>query len=405
MKKIFLITVFALMSGFAFSQATIDNILMNLSNDKVGVAKKLSDEMVVNEPNNAVAWLTRGNVYLKWADLEANRLKESLKKGKNVYVVKTPDAVLIANECFLKSVTIDPQVKAPRGLNDPLMGQILCGGPIYDMGMKAMKAQEWDKAYEYLNLAAKNFKLDKQSSTLATDLGYIYFDLHNIALQMNNRDNAKQMLTEAMNVKAPFANIYINLYLYNKQDGDTTGCAKVVNAAKKNVPEAEIDKAIELELDYLSMSGQTDKLSKVADKAVKKHINNPEVLTLITGYLIDAKEFEKADSVLLAGNEANPNNFAICSQMGYRYLYEATAKYGALMEEATKAKNWDLRKELDEQRKALFEKALDWSSKAYKINGDDMDNNIRLQQIYVALVRVQDIPEELKAKVESYKKN
>ncbi|MBP5709707.1 MAG: hypothetical protein J6W84_01885 [Bacteroidales bacterium] len=399
MKKLFVIIATALVCEFAVAQPScVKDAWMNLQNGKIGPAKKISDECVKTNENSADAWLMHGNVYLRLYDYDQQRLKKDPK-----YVSKNPDAILIANESFLKAITLDAHVQPLQTMYDPIQGQNYCAGPLYDMGQAAKKAGNWEKAYEYLNLAAKNLKLDKATSN-PTDLGLIYLDLAQISLKMDNKENFKKMLNEGVTVKTPVAVIYTTLYYSYKDEGDTTSCAKVVNAAKKNIADAEIDNAFEIELDYLAMTNQTDKMNKVADKAVKKYAKNPAVITMVANYLINSLEFEKADTLLQAGIEASPKDFQLLAMYGYRYLYEATAKYGKLMDDATKAKNWDLRKELDEQRKGVLENALSWCNKAYEINKDDKDNNIRLQQTYVLLLRVQDIPEELKAKVDSYQK-
>ena len=397
MKKLFVIIATALICEFAVAQpACVKDAWMNLQNKKVGPAKKSIDDCVKLNENSADAWLMHGNVYLRLYDYEQTRKKQDPK-----YVPKNPDAILIANESFLKAVTLDPKVAPLQGMYDAIAGQNYCAGPLYEMGISAKKAGNLEKAYEYLNLAAKNLKLDDATKN-PTDLGLIYLDLADIALKMDNKENFKKMLNEGVTVKTPVANIYTLLYYTHKEAGDTTECAKVVNAAKKNIAEQDIDKAFEIELDYLAMTNKTDKMDKVADKAVKKYAKNPTVIAMIANYLINAMEFEKADTLLQAGIEASPKDFQLVAMNGYRYLYEATAKYGKLMDDATKAKNWDLRKELDEQRKGVLENALTWCTKAYEIDGNDMDNNIRLQQTYVLLLRVQDIPADLKAKVDSY---
>ena len=82
-----------------------------------------------------------------------------------------------------------PAWSAPLpGMYDPIAGQNYCAGPLYEMGQAEKKAGNWAKAYDYLNLAAKNLKLDKMTSN-PTDLGLIYLDLADIALKMENKEN------------------------------------------------------------------------------------------------------------------------------------------------------------------------------------------------------------------------
>lgn len=56
---------------------------------------------------------------------------------------------------------------------------------------------------------------------------------------------------------------------------------------------------------------------------------------------------------------------------------------------------------LKEVQKGILQNAHTWSEKAYNLNPNDVNNNVMLQQIKVKLLL--PVPEELKAKVDSYR--
>ena len=406
MKKLLFAAATIIFSMPIFSQSCVQDAWYSLQADQVAQATRTIDECLANNQNSAKVWLMRGNAYLKWYGQVQERLKKKAdyKYKGTAGTIVAKNAILIADSSFLKAITLDPQVQPEPGMFNAIDGQIYCAPALYEMAEKALKAGQLEDAYLYYNLSAKNFKLDKINN-MSNDLGYIYGEAAKIAKQLNDDNRYKQSLQEAINAKAPQANIYWEMYDFNLKQGDTAACGKVVNAAKKNISQDQIVNAYQMELDYLSMINEPEKLGKVADKLVKKYSDNADIISLVSAYLINAMEFEKADSALLAGLATNPDNFSLNSQMGYRYIYEAAESYGKLIDEATKAKNWDKRTELTKERAVVLEKALEYADKAYKINPDDMENNIRLQQIYVQLQRIADIPADLKAKVDSYKKN
>ena len=112
------------------------------------------------------------------------------------------------------------------------------------------------------------------------------------------------------------------------------------------------------------------------------------------------KAYDKAEEILTEALAKDPNNFKLNSQMAYRYFMEVV-DYEDRIEAAKNAKQWGEMNPLREAQKPVLQKAHDWSDKAYKINPDDRQNNIMLQQLKVKLLI--PVPEDLKAKVDSYR--
>jgi tetratricopeptide (TPR) repeat protein len=396
MKKFSLLAAISLlMMVTTIAQPCISDAWMNLQNKQISKAKRVIDACQVGNENNADYWLMKANVYLQRYEEEKSRLEKNPK-----YVIKDTDAIWIANECFYKAVEIDPKVTPKSGLIDPIMGQMLCAGPFYDMGYEAYKKDNWQKAFKYLYAAVRALKLDDKNPSLPRDLGYIYFDLSQIARKLEQPDTYKKMLTEAVAIKTPIPEIYILLYDLYKEEKDTVKCANVIKSAKKHVPANGLIKIYELELEHLTMSGEQEKFIALADKLAEENPENISLLAKLALYMTNNDQFEKAETYLKQGLAIDSSNFELNQQMGYRYFFEAI-KYQNLMDQATNDKDWNKLKELREAEKNILELAHTWVEKAYLINNDDRGNNIMLQQLKVKLLK--EIPEELKEKVDSYK--
>ena len=117
-------------------------------------------------------------------------------------------------------------------------------------------------------------------------------------------------------------------------------------------------------------------------------------------------QYEKAEAVINKGLSIDPNNAELNFQMASRYFFEAIAnqeKQDQLMKskEGSYAERAEKVNELKAAQKTILENAHTWSEKAYNINPNDMNNNVMLQQIKLKLLL--PVPEELKAKVDSYR--
>lgn len=390
-----LATISLLMIGTTIAQPCISDVWMNLQNKQIGKAKKIIDACQEGNEQNADYWLMKANVYLQRYEDESERKEKNPK-----YVIKDTDAIWIANECFYKAVEIDPKVVTKPGLIDPITGQMLCARPFYIIGQEEKKKENWQKSFKYLYAAVRSLKLDSKNPSLPQDLGYIYFDLSQIALKLEQPETYKKMLIEAVAIKTPVPEIYFLLYDIYKEEKDTAKCGDVIKTAKKYVPADRLLTIYELELEYLTMSGEEDKFTALADKLAEQYAESTPLLAKLALYMTNNEQFDKAETYINQGLAIDSSNFDLNQQMGYRYFFEAI-KYQDLMDKATDDRNWDKLRELKEEEKNILELAHTWVEKAYFINGEDRENNIMLQQLKVKLIK--EVPEALKEKVESYK--
>lgn len=397
MKKLFVLALMAIMAiGSAYSQS-LEDVWMNLRNKQIGKARKVMDAVMLDNEQNAQAWLMKGNTYLQVYQQDMDRLAKDAS-----YVSRTPDAIIIANEAFYQAISLDGNVVPMTGMLGPIEGQALCADPVYAMAQKAAESGDVENAIKYYNLAARDFKAAKSN----VNAGIAYYDVAQLYKKTGDVANYKNMLNEVVKLKFPDPAVYLDLYDIYKEEKDTVNCGKILKTALKNVPEdkrADIEAA---ELDYFAMTGQTDKLNSTCDMMATKYEKSAPVLALIANHLVNNGQYEKAESVINKGLAVDPNNAELNFQMASRYFFEALAnqdlqdqtmksKEGSYAERAEKVN------ELKAAQKTILENAHTWSEKAYNINPNDMNNNVMLQQIKLKLLL--PVPDELKAKVDSYR--
>ncbi len=397
MKKIFVLTLIAFMAiGSAFPQ-TIEDVWMNLRNKSVGKARKAIDVVMVGNENNADAWLMKGNTYLQVYQQDAERIAKD-----PTYVSRTPDAIVIANEAFYKAITLDSKIEPRTGMLDPISGQALCAEPIYNMGEKAMNNKDYDNAIKYFELAARDFKLAKQN----TNAAITSYQVATLYKTKGDKDNYAKALKEVVKLGYPGAEPYLDLYDFYKEENDTVNCGKILKTALKSVPADKQADIESYELEYFAMTGQMDKLNSTCDALVEKYATSAPVLAMIANHLVNASEYEKAEGVIKKGLAIDENNANLNFQMASRYFFEAIVnqdQQDALMKskEGSYSERAEKINELKAAQKPMLEAAHEWSEKVYKLNPNDAQNNVMLSQIKAKLLL--PIPEELKAKVDSYR--
>lgn len=397
MKKVFALALVAILAiGSAYSQS-LEDVWMNLRNKQIGKARKVMDQVMAGNEENAQAWLMKGNTYLQVYQQDLDRQAKDPS-----YVSRTPDAIIIANEAFYKAISLDNKIEPMTGMLGPSEGQALCADPIYLLAEDAQKKGDVDNAIKLFDLAARDFKVAKSN----VNAGIAYYQVASLYKAKGDKDNYKKMLKEMVKLNFPDATVYLDLYDLYKEEHDTVNCGKILKTALKVVPadkQADIEAA---ELDYFAMTGQMDKLNSTCDAMSVKYEKSAPVLALIANHLVNNGQYEKAESVINKGLAIDPNSAELNFQMATRYFFEALAnqdlqdqtmksKEGSYMERAEKVN------ELKAAQKTILENAHTWSEKVYSVNPDDPNNNVMLQQIKVKLLL--PVPDELKAKVESYR--
>ncbi|MBO4645947.1 MAG: hypothetical protein J5642_05480 [Bacteroidales bacterium] len=392
MKKLVLFAVLCAMCIGAAAQS-VDDIWMLLQNGKVPEAKKKIDELMPSNQNSPKAWLYRANVYLRIYSRDDERLKKNPS-----YVSKDPDAIYIAYESFYRTLELDPKqetVKSISGLMDPTTGQITCAGPLYNIGIEAYKAKNWEKAEKYLDASAKCYKLAGGGQFLNNS----YYFLAMIGKETKGDEGYINALNKAIEQQSNYANIYVMAYDYYNESKNNEKCAQVLKAAKKHV--AEKEKGIIYALEIGHLLNEPEKDTAAIDKCFKNALTfakDTSASIEIIYHLVNAKAYDKAKIMLDSAYEAHPNSFAINGAYAYNYFMNAN-EYTSLISGVTtdKTKSFDERKALadqyKEEQRQYMEWAHEWAEKTYAIKKDDVTNIRILHQMKVQLHK--EMPAEL----------
>ena len=399
MKKIALFVVLFVFAGsllIAQPACTKDVIYTLVSLKQIPKARKMMEENCFpGNESSADVWLVRGNVFIQLHEYELDRQSDPK------YVVKWPDAIVIANESFYKAMELNKDIKPVTGLMGPKDGQVLSADPINKMALEAMKNENYAEALKLLNLVVRSYKVDPKEYALY--LAYAYTDLATCHKAMGDEANYKKILLDAAKLNAPDPFIYLSIYDIYKQEKDTVKCGEILNQARKIIPDSLALDVKGYELDYLAMIGDTVKLKSAAINLFEQNKKNIEVITMVATHLINNKEYTLAEEMLQTGLTTAPNKFELNQLMGYRFNCEAL-DYVKLKEDKLneKPRKYTEAEAALNKSNEFFRLALPWAEKAYNINNDDRDNNIMLSRIYARLIM--DIPAELNEKVNSYNK-
>jgi tetratricopeptide (TPR) repeat protein len=260
MKKTFLLVILILFAAHLLTaqKDCIQNVVLSLGKKEVIPAKREIDKCFPDYQSNAEIWLARATVYVQYYEYELDRQKKDPK-----YVVKAPDALIIANESFYKSMELKPDIKPSVGLFDPKEGQLITAEPINAMAAAAMENNDYDEAIKLLNIVIRSYRVDPKGNTLF--LAYAYLDMANCYSAKRDEANYKKFLLDAAKLNVPERSIYLQLYNMYEKEKDTVKCGETLAQARKLIPDDLEIKGYEL--GYFAMLGDTINL-RIAAKTI-----------------------------------------------------------------------------------------------------------------------------------------
>jgi len=407
MKKLMLIAMGLMLSTSAFSQSCLDDVWQCLRQNQAPKAKKFLESCMAANPDNAQAWLMKGNVYINLFNMDQKKLNDD-----PAYTPRYPDALEIANEAFVKALQLDPKVQPKTGMLGAKQGQAVMADEFMLKANEAIEAKDNANALKYMALAAKGYELASSPNAAIA-----YFKEALIYRAMNDKANEKEMMLKVIKINPKvFAGAYTEVYYIYKDENDTVNCEKILKQAKSNVDSSLLKDLYEIELDFLAMKNDQEALSALCDKimAGNELKTDDDILTAANcaNYLTNYGAFEKAEALLQAAIDKVPNSFKLNEQMAYRY-YQEMAAYDQQVKDLQAKKDWNgviaLQKADSEwsiNRKNAIEKAHEWADKAFMLKDtkyDNLDNNRRLKQLKVLLG--QPVPAELDEAIKARMQN
>lgn len=391
MKKLTFLLVGLMISTTLFSQSCLDDVWQCLRNNQAPKAKKFIEECLASNPENAQVWLMKGNVYVNLYNSDQKK-----QQADPNYTPRYPDALMTANEAFVKALQLDPTVQPKTGMLGAIEGQKLCADPFYNMGLNYLDKKDYENSIKFLSLAAKNYELAKSKNAAVA-----YYQLAVAYLNQNNQAEGKKMLEKSIAANPLLTTAsYATLYDIYKSENDTVNCGKILEKAFANIPAEKHGELMDVQMDYYSMTNQSEKLFELCNQMLQAKPNDTETIINCANYLSNFKAYSKAEEILAPALEKDSKNFKLNFQMAYRYFMEVV-DYEDRIDAAMKAKQYAEVNPLRTAEKEIIQKAHDWSQKAYDIDNNVQQNNIMLQQLKVKLLI--PVPEDLKAKVDSYR--
>ena len=388
MKKWMLVLVALFVSVSAFSQSCLDDVWQCLTSNQVPKAKKFMDACLASNPESADAWLMQANVCVQLYNYDLARME----KDPNISP-RYPSALDDAYEAFIKAVELDPKVAPKTRMLGAKEGQQLLAGPFEQKAALAAKNGKYDDAIKYYNNAAKCYELAGKKD----DAAKIFLQIGLVYRGMKDNANYEKMLEKCISTSPKVEPVaYVELYYLYQGDNDTVKCGEVLAKMDKAYKDEEVPMFYEPQMDYYSMTGDEAKLLALVDKAIAT--GNEDMIPICATYLINAKQYVKAEQLLREALAKKPNDFTLLSKMGYRYAVE----YYDIMDRRQTAMNtrqWEEATRLfqSEERKSAMQNAHEWCQKAYEVNSDDLANNRILREMKVQLNI--EVPQELNDKI------
>ena len=388
MKKWMLVLVALFVSVSAFSQSCLDDVWQCLTSNQVPKAKKFMDACLASNPESAEAWLMQANVCVQLYDYDLTRMQ----KDPNI-TPRYPSALDDAYEAFIKAVELDPKVTPKTRMLGAKEGQQLLAAPFEQKAALAAKNGKYDEAIKYYNNAAKCYELAGKKD----DAAKIFLQIGLVYRGMKDNANYEKMLEKCINTSPKVVpDAYVELYYLYEGDNDTVKCGEVIAKMDKVYKDEEVPSFYEPQMSYYAMTGDEAKLLTIVDKAIAT--GNEDMIPICATYLINAKQYVRAEQLLREALDKKPNDFTLLSKMGYRYAVE----YYDIMDRRQTAMNtrqWEEATRLfqSEERKSAMQNAHEWCQKAYDVYSDDLANNRILREMKVQLNI--EVPQELNDKI------
>ncbi|HHM21179.1 MAG TPA: tetratricopeptide repeat protein [Bacteroidetes bacterium] len=363
------------------------------NDDKLEEAKNMIETAIQSDDiaTQAKAWLTRGEIYIAYADKDMAAMMLSTDPG--TYVPKYPDAPYIAAESFEKALSV---AKKKYEIKDALKGLKEAGNKLNQIGNYQINVKDYAGAYKSLKKVydINNTLKEKGSETVIDDseLKNQKYVMAYCADASNQSDEArrwfKELYEEGTDEPSVYAK-YFNILLAEKDDN----ALKVLEEGRTKFPDnTEI---LFAEINYYINLGDLEKLKSILQKAIEAEPNNPSVRTALGNVYMNlfTEEYAKNGDSELANDyfkksldyfnqaiELDAKQFDALYSIGSLYYNKAVEIIKVANDlPLNEAKKYD---ELSKQANELMETALPYFQKAESINPNDNNTLIALSEIY-----------------------
>lgn len=405
----------------------IEDALIAIRNGNYDVAKEKIDEAYENitDKYKAKALKVRGDVYY-YISVDTN------------YTYLDKDAPLTSLKSYIDCIEAERGERRQPYTPDAIKGIPEAAVAVYLKALSYYDKKDYKKTLEYWDLLIKGYEADTTGGVpkrLNTSKNDIIQNCATVSISIDDKAKAKEYLNRLIkDPKYLSPTGYVQLSLMELEKGDTTKALEIIEKGRKKIPD---DKTLfNQELNLYTQMGRTDILVKKLDEVIKNEPNNTLYL-FYRGAIVNEEAVKIMESAYQYTDSASDNRskikttsnpakkkayqdnvkmylakrdsiFSVAGEMFKRaekdykeallidpYYFDALFNLGVMYfnhnkelvnkynyldiyssEDKTKAKK------LEEQMKAMLEKALEQLLKAEEVKPEDSDLLFAIQQTY-----------------------
>lgn len=387
MKKSFVLIALIAVSFCANSQSMkVQSAYSDMKNERLAKAKENIDEACQNEKtiNEPKTWNYAGLIYAQIVDASNNNEK-LFKKQK----ISTPVDELCKRglECFRKSLELEKKEGTHEFTQSTMEAmKVLCGYEFMYAG-KVYNDGDYQKGADMFNDVIDNAKICGHKDVML-DAMYYQADCYRMLKQ---KDKEYTIYRELAKNNTSKYDVYLKVYLDNRQQGDTT---KAINALKKGVKATAKDNAgntilrSQLASAYL-WAKQDAEADKILNDMLANGSDNPATLNAVANIYVDQNKSEQA--IELFTKSLSINNSQIDAHRGLGLVYFNKAADGYKQAEAIPMDQQEAYDKKIKESNDIFAQAIPYFNDALKINPKDFMSLKALKNIYSKLASRQDI--------------
>lgn len=266
-------------------------------------AKEVIDLCMDNEKLvvKAQTWLYRGNIYLYLANEEY-----MAKQNDAQYVVKYPDAPVVAFDAFVKAQELNKNVEGYEMMSpDEALSKLY--SLLLVRGVDQLIANDYVSGEATLAKAVTSYEMQTPPEfPLHGDLYYYYA----IALENQKKDDAAMANYEkALKDGSNNSNVYVRLIEFYKTKNDESKVKSILDQAVKNNPnDANV---LVAQVDYCYWINDSVKARQMLAQLPENVFENPDAIVNVANFYIREKNYTEAEKLLRKAYRLNPSNYVV----------------------------------------------------------------------------------------------
>jgi len=360
MKRLNLILIFILISGFGYSQnAKRVSAYNELKNKKLDKAKKYIDEASENSSTSGESktWKYKADVYYEIAT-----------SNNAIYSQLDTNAIDVATKALIKAWEIEDSYQKDN--------KLYIAVSIKQAGIEAYARNRYDVSSIALE---KAYTYSLEADPRRNELDLLYFSGLSY-LNINNLNKAKDILELAIKQNSKSVGVFSVLSDVYLSIGDTTGALQTIDNGFKVVPDSANYELLIKEINIYLVRKDLKKAEGKLILATEKTPNNPMLYAALANCYGTQGKFAEAETALLKALKIKPDFFDAYYDLGGLYYNDGVA----ILEDAGKldlnavAEYNKLKQTADER----FTKAIPYLENALEINNNDRNTLLTLKQLY-----------------------